>query len=334
VRLARPQNIQPAVPHRPATAASAVPADVLADEAAPLSEDEAWAAALLAVDPIGLGGACLRGSPTAWRQAWLDRLQALAGQRLRRMPAGIAETELLGGLDLSATLASGRPVLRPGLLSQAHGGMVLLAMAERLPAQTVAHLCAAIDTRQVQLQREGLAQTLPTAIGWVALDEGLEEDEGLHPALRDRLAFWLQVPQAEDETQALARAAELEWTPRWRAADIQAAHQIRVELPQAHLQALCASALALGIDSLRAPLLAARAACAAAALEGCASVSDAHAALAARLVLAPRATRFPVAPEEPAPPPPAAETPDRTEADKTRTRRASPRPAPSNCRTC
>jgi magnesium chelatase subunit D len=267
-----------------------------------LSEDEAQAAALLAVDPTGLGGACLRSGPHPWREAWMDRLKSLLtpGTPLRRMPAGIGDSELLGGLDLPATLSSGQPVLRSGLLSQSNGGLLLLSMAERLPSETAARLTAVLDTRQLDLQREGLAQQLDLSIGLIALDEGQDEDEGLHPALQDRLAFWLQAPQAHDEPQALARAAALELGAAPDAGQVQAARLRlqQIELPQAQLQALCATAMALGIDSLRPPLLAARAARAAAALEGAATVSAAHATLAARLVLAPRALRLP--PTEPA----------------------------------
>jgi magnesium chelatase subunit D len=57
-------------------------------------------------------------------------------------------------------------------------------------------------------------------------------------------------------------------------------------------------AAALGIGSLRAPMLALRAARAAAALAGDAAVDDDAAALAVRLVLAPRATRVPEVPED------------------------------------
>jgi magnesium chelatase subunit D len=302
---------------RPVQAAACLTEDPLTDGQALLSEDEALAAALIAVDPKGLGGACLRSGPHPWREAWLDRLKTLltADTPLRRMPAGIGDGELLGGLDLPATLSSGRPVLRTGLLGQAHGGLLLLTMAERLPAETAARLTAVLDTRQLDLQREGLAQRIDVSIGLIALDEGQDEDEGLHPALQDRLAFWLQAPQAHDEEQSLARAAELELLPAPDTDQVQAARMRlqQIELPQAQLQALCGTAMALGIDSLRPPLLAARAARAIAALEGAATVSPAHATRAARLVLAPRATRLPPGeeahPQEAAPPPAAPPSP-------------------------
>jgi magnesium chelatase subunit D len=69
-------------------------------------------------------------------------------------------------------------------------------------------------------------------------------------------------------------------------------------------EALCTSAIALGIGSLRAGLFALKAARALAALRGRSLVTAEDAAVAARLVLAPRAVRFPAAdqPEEAAEP--------------------------------
>jgi hypothetical protein len=62
----------------------------------------------------------------------------------------------------------------------------------------------------------------------------------------------------------------------------------------------------LGVSSGRAPLLAVRAACASAALDGRTNVSNEDVTFAARLVLGPRATRLPPSeqPADEAPPPP------------------------------
>ena len=82
--------------------------------------DAACAAALLAVDPVGLGGAVLRSPAGAVRDHWLGLLRGLLpeGAPLRRVPLHIHDERLLGGLDLAATLQAGRPVAQRGLFLQ------------------------------------------------------------------------------------------------------------------------------------------------------------------------------------------------------------------------
>jgi magnesium chelatase subunit D len=249
--------------------------------------EAATIAALFAVDPVGLGGVALRAPAGALRDDWLALLRALlpAGTPLRRVPLNCSDTALLGGLDLGATLQRGQPIVLQGLLAQANGGVLLLALAERMGAATATRFCAALDTQVVQLQRDGLAAQHPARLGLVALDEGLGDDEQMPRALQDRMAFRLVLDSTADEEEG----------PDWSAAEVLAA---RLRLPgmvldDAGVQALCAAAQALGIDSLRAPLLAARVARAAAALAGSDAVQEEHIAVAARLVLAPRATRLP-----------------------------------------
>ncbi|MFL5253868.1 MAG: VWA domain-containing protein [Rhodopila sp.] len=78
--------------------------------------------------------------------------------------------------------------------------------------------------------------------------------------------------------------------------------------PSDPTEALCGAALTLGIDSIRAPLFALRAARAVAALDQRTYLSDADLGTAGRLVFISRATRFPPPPqdqqEQPEPPPP------------------------------
>ena len=260
--------------------------------------DAATIAALFAVDPAGLGGVALRAPACAARDEWLSLLRTLlpAESPFRRVPLNTGDTALLGGLDLGATLQAGRPVALQGLLAQADGGVLVLAMAERMTTGAAARFGSVLDSGQVLLQRDGLDRVLPARVGMVALDEGADADEQLPASLAERLAFHLRMDsQAADEEG-----------PQWTADEVQAARLRlgRVQMAQESVQALCAAAMALGIDSLRASLFAARAARAAAALAGSDTVEEEHIAVAARVVLAPRATRLPPAPEQQEPEPP------------------------------
>ena len=249
-------------------------------------------AALFAVDPCGLGGVSLRASAGQLRDEWLAHLKKLlpTGTPQRRIPLNINDAALLGGLDLGATLSAGRPIAQQGVLAHADGGMVLLAMAERVPLGTAARLAAVLDTHEVAIQRDGLALKLPARLGVVALDEGIGDDEAVATALLDRLAFLVQLKplEASDNIDG------------WTAEDIARARALlpKVSASEDIVQALCAAALALGVYSLRAPLFALKAARCAAALDGVLDVTEAHAALAAKLVLAPRATQLPQAQAE------------------------------------
>ena len=258
-----------------------------------MTPDAATVAALLAVDAAGLGGVALRSPPGAERDEWLSLLKQLLplNAPLRRIPLHINDTALLGGLDLGATLHAGKPIAQQGVLAQSDGGVVVLAMAERLSLGTAARLAAVLDTHEVAIERDSLTVRRPARLGMVALDEGVADDEKLPAALLDRLAFHMVF-----EGRMHRDAGQDNVT--WQAEEVLKA---RALLPQVvasdeTLQALCAAASALGIDSLRAPLLALKVARAAAALSGQTEVCQEHVAVAARLVLAPRATRLPTPP--------------------------------------
>ncbi len=221
----------------------------------------------------------------------------------RRLPPGADEGRLLGGLDLAATLATGRPVAAPGLLAEADGGVLVVPMAERLGRSAAAAIAAALDTGEIVTERDGLAGRAPARFTAVLLDEG-QGDERAPAALIERLAFTFNL-----EARTGEEAVSLE------AADIAAARRrvASVLVPDEIVEALCATGIAFGVPSLRIATLAVRAAKAAAALAGRDTVAKEDAELAAALVLAPRATRLPPtedAPEEAEPEPPAPDTPE------------------------
>lgn len=261
--------------------------------------DAATAAQLFAVDPVGTG-VLLRSRAGPVRDRWLTMLRAALPptDAHKHLPLHIAEGRLLGGLDLSATLITGRPVAERGLLAEADGGVLVLAMAERMPSSTTVHVTAAMDSHETLIERDGLSLRMPARFGVIALDEGLE-DEFAPAALRDRLAFHLDLDRfAFRDTEEFDITASDIDTARARLPSIRATDE--------QIEAVCTAAAAMGIISLRAPLLAIRAARAAAALSGHSEIDKEDISLAARLVLAPRALYFPQ-PEQPdqaEPPPP------------------------------
>lgn len=252
--------------------------------------DALLAARLCAIDP-GLGGIVLRGGGEL-RDAVIDVLRG-TGQ-VRRVPAHIDDERLLGGIDLTATLARGSAVSRVGLLAEADGGVVVVPMAERLSDATAGRLAAVIDTGEVVVERDGVALRAATRFVTVLLDDGIEPDERPPAALLERLAIRIDLSSC--------RHRSIDWPAS--ESGIQGRARDNVEAG-ASIETITATAAALGIDSARAPLLALRTARAAARLAGRDTIVEEDVILAARLVLAPRATRLPaMEPEEAAEPPP------------------------------
>jgi magnesium chelatase subunit D len=298
---------------------------------------------LLAVDPARFGGVHLRAQSSSARTAWLEHLhmQLPAGTPWLRVPAGADADALLGGLDLTATLACGRPVSRRGLLARAHGGFLVLGMAERASALVLACLQQALDEGEVHLEREGQHAREPARFGLIVLDEGLAEDEVLPDGLLDRLAFaldgaalerWQQAGNALSRSERLALdelrvacSAELtaardevpEATVRFDlvASDNAAAADLAkptdgrqtAEAPIDHddaLGALCMSAWQLGILSLRPPIQALAVAQACATAAGRDTLCQDDLVLAGTLVFSARARQQPAsAPPAEGPPP-------------------------------
>ncbi len=255
--------------------------------------DALQAAALFAIDPVGLGGIVLRASPGPLRDRWLARLKACLPDDtpLRRIPVHASDDRLLGGLDLTATLAAGRPIRERGLLAASDGGVLLLSMAERLPAATAGLIAAVLDSGEVRLERDGFTDIAPSRFGAIALDESLDDEQRPSRLLRERLAFEIglddlslrDAPRSDIDPATIAEARKCLG---------------EVEADDDLVEALTGAAMALGIASLRAPLFAVKAASAAAALDGRRRVEAEDAALAVRLVLAHRATRLPADPED------------------------------------
>ncbi|MEM8580266.1 MAG: magnesium chelatase subunit D [Pseudomonadota bacterium] len=236
--------------------------------------DQTWlraamAVAVLAVDPAAMGGLWIRARSGPVRDRLLSALQAALPQ-MRRMPPNIGDDHLFGGVDLSATLSSGRLVRTTGLLG-GEPALLLIPMAERLPPALAARLSQALDA--------GAGHAL------IALDEGVDADESLPHSLGDRLGIHLDLDGLGQSDCAVLEPVSV-GLARQRLKD--------VSVPEHAIPTLVTVALKLGIDSPRAVVFALRAARALAALDGRTGVDEDDLVGATELVLAPRATQIPL----------------------------------------
>ncbi len=268
-------------------------------------DDALWALTALHIDPVGLRGIWLRSPHGPVRDEWLSMLHHLR-PGVRRLPNNIDSERLLGGLDLSATLNSGRPVTQAGLLAQSDQSLLLAPMAERMAPEAAAILAQVLDNGRVT--PHGGGDTQDARLGLIALDEALEDETPMAETLQERLGIWLDLrhlgrpEEASDEVLGLMGVlcspdgeAEQE-----RQSVLERLRTLRLDDEQ--IQAITQMAQAMGIASLRGPLACVRLACVLAALRDSDAVEDIDLGRAARLCLTPRATQLPAPPEQEAPP--------------------------------
>ena len=230
-------------------------------------------AAILAVDPKGLGGVWLRARHGPRRDAMMVALKALPGNHGKVMPEA-GDIELFGGIDLTQSLFSGQVIAREGLLGRSD--VLWLTRAERMPVGMAGRLAAAMDS--------GSCGTI------VLADESAEDGDMPPSALRDRLAFFLTDQMDDTKEDSPPFSPDRTDTARRRLEDL---------VPGDELVTLAVRITAeLGCHQTRPALFLLRAARAIAALEDADRITEAHLAEAARLVM-PHRVRPPAEAPEP-----------------------------------
>jgi magnesium chelatase subunit D len=217
------------------------------------------------------------------------------------LPIGATEDRLLGGLHLERAL-KGDPALKPGLLSEAHGGVLYVDEINLLPAHLGDALLDAASSGVNTVEREGFSAS--HAAEFVLLGSMNPEEGSLRPQLLDRFALAVDIAAPPDpitrqtvvERRIAFEQSPSSFTAEWAQAEQQLSEQVN-DARSRHSSVLCSkevlghiseSVCDAGVHSLRADLAIARASIAYAALVGETSVSPDHVSMVLTLALAHR----------------------------------------------
>jgi magnesium chelatase subunit D len=268
-----------------------------------VGQDDAKLALLLcAIDP-SIGGVLLRGQKGSAKTTVARAVAALLPGEARfvELPLGATEDRVVGSVDLTEMLTAGTQRLRPGLLSDAHGGVLYVDEVNLLADHLVDVLLDVATSGINRIERDGVAHSHPAR--FVLVGSMNPEEGDLRPQLLDRFGLSVTV-MASIEPAERADAVRRRLTHDSHgtiAADVAADQKLRerlaatrsAEVPDEVVLAASTLAVAVGAEGLRADIVLCRAAAAFAGWDGrlVATTDDLRAV--AHLVLAHRRHRGP-----------------------------------------
>ena len=279
-----------------------------------VGQDQLRLALLLCAVHPGIGGVLVRGEKGTAKSTVVRALAALLPQpgtgppaRLVELPIGATEDRVVGSLDLGRALRDGEHAFSPGLLADAHRGVLYVDEVNLLGDHLVDVLLDAAAMGRVHVERDGVSHSHPAEFVLVGT---MNPEEGeLRPQLLDRFGLAVEVAASRDVDTRVAvvrarlayEADPLGYAAGHAAQDAELASRIvaartalpEVELPETELRRIAALCAAFEVDGMRADLVVARTAMAHAAWRGAGAVGESDVRVAAELALPHRRRRDP-----------------------------------------